>query len=365
MRFDRQLKIVYLNRQSDRYNPNPVENMLGRTNREMGMPGHLCDLWDAAIERVFITGKQEELEFDFEGPSGMRTFSLKFAPEFGPDNNVRYVLGVSSDITERKRLEGKLKKYNETLEESVFKSTKELRMQQEHLQKLNENLLKSNKELESFAYITSHDLQEPLRMVTSYTQLLEQKYKNQLDESAKDYISFAVEGAKRMYDLINGLLEYSRISKKEPSFSKVDTNKVLDTVKANLNLVIKERHCKIETGKLPVILADFNQMIQLFQNLIANGIKFSNDEPHICISSKTEKTRYVFSVKDEGIGIESKYFNQIFEIFKRLNPREQFEGTGIGLAICKRIVENHNGEIWIESEPGKGSVFNFTLPRSI
>lgn len=231
------------------------------------------------------------------------------------------------------------------------------------ISKLNEDLLRSNKELENFAYIASHDLQEPLRMVTCFTQLLAKQFNEKLDDNAKEYIGFAVDAAKQMYDLINGLLAYSRISRKEITFSEVDMNKIIDSVKANLGLIIKEKNCLIETNNLPVVFAESNQMIQLFQNLITNGIKFSKNDPHIYISSKTEKTHFHFSVKDEGIGIDTKYFDKIFEIFKRLMPKDQYDGTGIGLAICKRIVENHSGKIWVESEPGKGSVFHFTLSK--
>lgn len=233
------------------------------------------------------------------------------------------------------------------------------------ISKLNEDLLRSNKELENFAFITSHDLQEPLRMVTSYTQLLALKYGDMLDDTAKEYINYSVEGAKRMYELINGLLAYSRISRKEITRTVVDTTKVIDIVKANLSLVLRERKCTIETSDLPVLLADQNQMIQLFQNLIANGIKFSKDPVRITVSARTEPAQFVFAVSDNGIGIEPQYFEKIFQVFKRLMPRDQYEGTGIGLAICKRIVENHGGRIWVESEPGKGSVFHFTITRKI
>lgn len=255
------------------------------------------------------------------------------------------VLEMGIDITDKRRTEVKLHE------------------QQEYLLKLNEDLVKSNKELESFAFITSHDLQEPLRMITSYTQLLAMKYKDKLDENANDYINFAVEGAKRMYSLINGLLQYSRISRKEAIILDVNINKIIDTVKANMAHVLKERDVIIKMGKLPVVSADYNQIIQLFQNLISNGIKFCSDKPRISISSKTVETHYVFSIKDNGIGIDSQYFDKIFEIFKRLNNRVEYEGTGIGLAICKRIVENHNGKIWVESKPGMGSTFYFTLRR--
>jgi light-regulated signal transduction histidine kinase (bacteriophytochrome) len=289
-------------------------------------------------------------------PDNQGTWLVRSAPVRDRTGKIIGAIEVANDITERKRLENELRKSNERLEDEVRKRT-------EDLQQLNEALLKSNKELENFAYIASHDLQEPLRMITSYTQLLSQKYGDQLDEIANDYINFSVDGAKRMYDLINGLLRYSRISKKGTTNTDVDLNEVIDTVKSNLAQIIEEKSVLIETVKLPVVYADNILMVQLFQNLIVNGIKFSKDEPHIFISSKTEESHYVFTIKDNGIGIESQYFDNIFGIFKRLNPRDQFEGTGIGLTICKRIVENHNGRIWVESEPGTGSAFHFTIPR--
>lgn len=230
---------------------------------------------------------------------------------------------------------------------------------------LNEELLRSNKELENFAYVASHDLQEPLRMVSSFTQLLEQKYRDKLDENAKEYIHYSVEGAKRMYDLLNGLLEYSRIKTKGKEFKIVDLNRVLGNAKRNLSLMIEERSAVIQSGDLPEVNADESQMILLFQNLIVNSIKFSTDIPKIEISSENCDDHFIISVKDEGIGIESQYFDKIFLIFQRLLPREQFEGTGIGLTICKRIVERHGGKIWVESEIGKGSVFHFTIPNHL
>ncbi|MGE5457891.1 MAG: sensor histidine kinase, partial [Methanococcaceae archaeon] len=229
--------------------------------------------------------------------------------------------------------------------------------------KLNEELLRSNKELENFAYVASHDLQEPLRMISSFTQLLSHQYKEELDEKAREYIDYAVEGSKRMYELINGLIAYARIHTKGGSFTRVDINDVLEVVTKNLSVVIAERKAVLKIDKLPVIVADRNQMIQLFQNLIVNGIKFSPDPPRIYISSKIKSTRYLFSIRDEGMGIESQYFERIFLIFQRLLPKNQFEGTGIGLAICKRIIERHGGKIWVESQPGKGSTFFFTIPK--
>jgi len=228
--------------------------------------------------------------------------------------------------------------------------------------KLNEDLLRSNKELESFAYVASHDLQEPLRMVSSFTQLLLLQYGDKLDERAKEYINYAVSGAQRMYDLINGLLAYSRIETKGKEFNLVDLEKVLDCTIKNLALNIKEKNAVIESGKLPRVSGDESQMIQLFQNLISNSIKFSKENPKIYISSKKVRDFYHLSIRDEGMGIEQLYFERIFQIFQRLLPKDQYEGTGIGLAVCKRIVERHGGKIWVESEPDKGSTFFFTLP---
>lgn len=230
--------------------------------------------------------------------------------------------------------------------------------------KLNEELLRSNKELENFAYVASHDLQEPLRMVSSFTQLLEHQYRDKLDDRAQEYIRYAVDGAKRMYDLLNGLLDYSRIHTRGKEFKRVDLTRILEIAKRNLTLMIEEKNASIKSNTLPEVDADEGQMILLFQNLIANSIKFSIEIPKIYISSKSVDDNYVITVKDEGIGIESQYFDRIFRIFQRLLPREQVEGTGIGLAICKRIVERHGGKIWVESEPNKGSTFYFTIPKN-
>jgi PAS domain S-box-containing protein len=229
---------------------------------------------------------------------------------------------------------------------------------------LNEELLRSNKELEQFAYVASHDLQEPLRMVSSFTQLLSQRYKDKLDNNAQDFIQFAVEGASRMQVLINDLLDYSRIGTKGNEFSKVDIHDVLGRVVSNLQLKIQEKNALITNDEVPTVVADEGQMIQLFQNLILNSLKFSRSSPRVHISAKEEKDHYLFSVKDNGIGIEAQYFDRIFQIFQRLHPKDKYGGTGIGLPICKRIVDRHGGEIWVESKPGKGSVFYFTILKN-
>jgi PAS domain S-box-containing protein len=230
------------------------------------------------------------------------------------------------------------------------------------LLKLTEELLRSNNDLKQFAYIASHDLQEPLRMVSSFTQLLQHKYSDQIDDDGREYIKYAVEGAKRMYDLLNGLLAYSRVQTRGKEFSKVDMNDVLEKVRSNLSLIIRERGCVVKGPNLPEIIADESQMLQLFQNLIENAIKFSLNKPVISISSTRNNGYHLFSVEDEGIGIEKQYYEKIFRIFQRLNHSDEYHGTGVGLAICKRIVERHNGIIWLKSVPGKGSTFFFTIP---
>ena len=329
--------------------------MVGK-RRHMFMSKEDSDRHEENDQKVIRTG--EVIKFEEYNNLNDRTITwltTKF-PLYDELGKIYAVGGISTDISDRKGFEDDLKKSNAMLEVRVRERTKEL-------EKLNEALLKSNRELENFAYITSHDLQEPLRMVTSFTQLLAHKYGDRLDQDARDYIGFAVDGAKRMYELINGLLSYSRISRNEVKFSVVDLNKVIEEVRANLKLVIQERNSVVESGDLPEVYADKTQMLQLLQNLVANGIKFSSGDPHIIISYRKEESSYLFAVKDEGIGIESQYFDKIFEIFRRLHQRDQYPGTGIGLAICKRIVENHNGKIWVESEPGKGSVFYFTLPE--
>jgi PAS domain S-box-containing protein len=229
--------------------------------------------------------------------------------------------------------------------------------------RLNEDLMRSNKELEQFAYVASHDLQEPLRMVSSFTQLLSKRYKDKLDQDANEYIQYAVEGAIRMQTLINDLLEYSRIGTKGKKISAVDMQSVLKQALDNLSLKINEKNADITIDDLPVISADGGQMIQLFQNLIGNALKFCNTSPKIHISVKEDNEFYNFSVSDNGIGIEPQYFEKIFQIFQRLHLRNEYGGTGIGLAICRRIAERHGGRIWVESKYGEGSVFHFTIRK--
>lgn len=265
--------------------------------------------------------------------------SLTLSPIKNYEGEITGVSVVYRDITEQKRSEEKLK---ETVEE----------------------LKHTSDELQQFAYITSHDLQEPLRTIASFTQLLKMRYKNRLDPDADEFIDFTVDAARHMKKMIQGLLDYSRISAQRCELKHVNSEKILKTVLSNLQLTIEKNKAQVTHDKLPVVTADKTQLIQLFQNLIGNAIKFKKEDvpPKIHIScKKDDEGKYIFSVSDNGIGIEPQYSDRIFEVFKRLHTIDEYRGAGIGLAISKRIVECHGGRIWVESELGRGSTFYFTI----
>jgi PAS domain S-box-containing protein len=227
-----------------------------------------------------------------------------------------------------------------------------------------EELARSNRELQQFAYVSSHDLQEPLRMISSFVQLLEKRYKGKLDQDADEFIGYIVEGALRMQRMIQDLLTFSRVQTQGAEFARIETGQVFEKAVFNLRVLIEETGAVVTKDELPTVMGDETQLIQLFQNLIDNAIKFHRVEenPKVHISAQRKGNNWEFSVKDNGIGIDPRYFDRIFIIFQRLHSREAYEGTGIGLAVCIRIVERHGGRIWVESEPGRGSIFHFSLP---
>jgi len=227
-----------------------------------------------------------------------------------------------------------------------------------------EELARSNQELEMFAYVASHDLQEPLRMIASYTQLLARRYKGKLDADADEFIGFAVDGANRMQQLIQDLLAYSRVTTRGKSFELVESQKACDDALANLRCSIEDCNAVVQVENLPPVLGDATQLSQLFQNLIGNALKYRNGgKPEVHVTVRPEPNEWVFSVRDNGIGIEPQYFERIFQMFQRLHSRKEYSGTGIGLTVCKKIVERHGGRIWVESKPGAGSTFLFTMPQ--
>ena len=246
--------------------------------------------------------------------------------------------GVVLDVTERREIHDLLKNYVQRLQ-------------------------RSNKELEQFAYIASHDLQEPLRTVTSYLQLIEQRYTDALDDDGRDFIDFAVDGATRMKTLINDLLSYSRVQRDTSAFTNVDMQQVFDQVLYNLQITIEDTCSTITHDELPSIIANEGQMVQLLQNLVGNSLKFRQSRPlivHVGVERRSDD--WVFYVQDNGIGIQPEYRERIFTLFQRLHTRDQYSGTGIGLAICRKIVTEHGGEIWVESQPGEGTTFYFSIP---
>ena len=255
-----------------------------------------------------------------------------------------------------------LKDHLARLPQSVRRAIEEKDLREEN-RRTQEELARSNRDLEQFAYVASHDLQEPLRMVATYTQLLAERYEGKLDESADKYIHYAVDGALRMQTLVQDLLAFSRVGRKQEAPQETDCNLVVQSVMANLQSIIQETGARINYHALPVLVAARSELVQLFQNLIGNAIKFRRAEaPEVRISARKTKKEWLFSVEDNGIGIAPQNVEDVFVIFKRLHTREEYAGSGIGLAICKKIVEHNQGRIWVESQPGQGSIFRFTWP---
>jgi PAS domain S-box-containing protein len=300
------------------------------------------DLLPSVLEsdrRVLETKQVVITEISTQMDGEPRTYLNTKFPMLGEGGQVVSIGGIWTDISDQKNLSVSLERKNTDLE-------------------------RSNQELEQFAYVASHDLQEPLRMVSSYMQLLESRYNDKLDADGKEFIAYAVDGAARMQRLIQDLLAFSRVGTRGKPPEVVEANKAVTDAIQNLKVRIEENEAVVTHDELPALLADPNQLTQLFQNLIGNAIKFkSEDKPRIEITTRDRGAFAEFAVKDNGIGFDQKHADRIFVIFQRLNNRAQYDGTGIGLAICKKIVERHGGKIWVETQPGKGSTFFFTFPR--
>ena len=330
---------------------------------------------EAAFTRTLRDHPPEVVLADYNLPNWKGMEALKVLRSEGLDIPMILVSGALGDVTaveciKQGATDYVLKDGLARLPEVIRRALREkdergLRQQAEQdLAKKVDELARSNADLEQFAYVASHDLQEPLRMVTAYTQLLAERYRGKLDENADKFIGYASEGAQRMQVLIQDLLAFSRVGRNSAAIGPVDCTAVMAEVLQTLAPAIQESGARVTHDALAVVWADRTQLAQVFQNLVGNAIKFRGKEPPV-VSVKAEKTthRWQFSVSDNGIGIAPEYAENIFVVFQRLHARTEYPGNGIGLAICKKIVERNGGKIWVESQPGSGSSFKFTLPR--
>ena len=326
---DYEWNYVYINKQSASAIGVEPQDFIGQNHWKM-FPQYMGTVLEDNFREVME--KREVRRFEIYSPYNNNWFIVSVYP------SEEGITVLGSNITERKNIE-------------------------EDLQITMDELKRSNNELKQFAYVTSHDLREPLRMITSFLQLLERRYKDQLDKDANEFIDFAVNGAKRLDAMTNALLQYSKISSEKREVIPVDFEDVLKHALTNLKIQIEENNAIITHDPLPTIMGNEKLKVQLFQNIIANAIKYRGHEtPKIHISSSKEKNQYLFSIKDNGIGISNKHLEKIFTIFQRLHTNEEYEGTGIGLAIAQKIVHQQGGQIWAESELEKGTTFYFTIP---
>ncbi len=299
------------------------------------------------LENCMLNRKACKIEFICLNKGGHQYWvDCEMVPMKDSEGTVTGFMILQRDITDRKNAENELLYLNQDLKNQAA------------------DLVASNQELEQFAYVASHDLQEPLRMVSSFMKLLRTNYQPLLDEKAQEYIHYAVDGAERMKKLIMDLLEYSRIGTNKEVFQAVDMNLAIREVAGLFNKAGEENEFHLSYPVLPIIYANHSQVVQLFQNLLGNALKYrGTSRPAVVINCKEELNHFLFSVTDNGIGIEERNFSKIFILFQRLHIKEEYSGTGIGLAICKKIVELHGGSIWVESTPGKGSSFFFTMKK--
>jgi PAS domain S-box-containing protein len=328
-------------------NPDLLTNIIHPEDRPLFL-NHIKNLQDAS---------HEGMEFKIVSKSGQIRWLAHICSPLYMQHKFLGRRISNRDITDRKNAEEELRKYREHLEELVEQRTAELK-------KMADELTRSNKDLKEFAYVVSHDLKEPLQVIKGFLMLFEKRYKDKLDEKANEIIRFTVDGAKRMQELIKDLLEYSQVGTKGKEFNPADCSLILNKAISNLKVSIEESGAVVTHDTLPTVTADAIQLSRLFQNLIGNAIKFHGSEaPMVHISTERKGDEWLFSVRDNGIGIDPKFADRIFTVFQRLHSSDEYPGTGIGLAICKKIVEHHGGRIWVESEPGKGATFYFTIPE--
>lgn len=335
-------RVVLVNSQVERMFGYSREELLGQSI-DLLVPSSLRDKHPCHRAEFFAAPKARAMGVGRD-LYGQRKDGSQLPVEIGLNplmtDGERFVLASIVDITERKHSEA-------LLQEKLLE------------------LQRSNEDLQQFAYVCSHDLQEPLRVISNYTQLLARRYSDQLDQDAKDFMDFTVDATRRMQELINDLLLYSRVDTRGKEFVSTNCSQIVAMALANLKVAIEEASAVVCCDELPAVSADSSQLLQVFQNLIGNAIKFrGNDDPVVAISVEDCGKNWKFAIKDNGQGFDMKYGDRIFVIFQRLHKREMYSGSGIGLAVCKKIIERHGGSIWVESEPGRGATFSFTMPKS-
>jgi PAS domain S-box-containing protein len=318
-----------------------------------------------AADELRTHGAWSRYELDLLAKDGSRVPVVASGCPLYEDGVRTANVAVFTDMRELRAAERAAAEAQATLYEVARKEIDERRENEEKLRTLTEELTRSNRELELFAYVASHDLQEPLRMIGSYVQLLARRYRGRLDEDADEFIGYAVDGATRMQRMINDLLAYSRVGTKGKPFTRTDMDKVWQQAVTHLQVAIEERQASVTHSALPAVSGDEVQLVQLLQNLVGNAVKFCSpsSRPEVHLSCTEEPDCWLFSLRDNGIGIDAEHFERIFLIFQRLHDRTEFPGTGIGLALCRKIVERHGGRIWVQSERGSGATFFFTLPK--
>jgi light-regulated signal transduction histidine kinase (bacteriophytochrome) len=311
-----------------------AEEALGKNCLELGYEPWHAEMHDREIEQVIATKLPIRGDVPFTGTQGRRMYDYIFVPVFGPDGEVEAIAGTTRDVTERQIAE--------------------------------EEIRRANQDLEQFAYAATHDLLEPTRTVKLYSELFLRHYSANLPERGLEYLKFVHGGATRMEALIRDLLTYTQAGRSDPDAIKADAQLCFQTALENLAAGIAESRARVTAGPLPVVQIGDTQLLQVFQNLIGNAIKYRQPDaaPVIHVSAKPVGSAWQFTVSDNGIGIDDRFKEQVFGLFKRLHNHTKYSGTGIGLALCKRIIERCNGKIWVESEPGKGSQFHFALPAS-
>ena len=337
--WDREFRITRFNHAFELLTGRPESDVKGQPLTIL-FPAEQQERSMALIRRTAAGERWETVEIPIQHADGrVRDVVWNSATLYAADGGVLATIAQGQDVTERKEAEVQL-------------------------QATLDDLRRSNEELEQFAYVASHDLQEPLRMVASYVELLARRYQGQLDDKADRYIGYALGGARRMQTLINDLLAFSRVGRREEPFTDVDLNRTLAQAKLNLRLAIERSGARIASDPLPTVPGDEVQLVQLLQNLLDNAMKFRGEEaPLVRVSARPDGEGWVISVQDNGIGIAPEHQERIFKLFQRLHTQEEYPGTGIGLSLCKKIVERHGGRIQVESEPGKGTTFTFTLPK--